>query len=388
MPCPSDKDAKRLTTSVKKNKIWISVSASSIFGNEMHRNKNVRSLLAVIVMSTFLVASSLGQNVPGHVLPLEQDNASALSYSTFSFRPLKDPVVDSYLPVISGYFGNDPKSRGSFVLDTGASYSLLTEATAKRLNLITLPAIRDGKRAFVGSTPLNYTDVPSFKISPTGLFDTPIETNGVFGVVPEKTLFSLLRAPLDGIIGDDHWSKIGLVFDFPSHLVTAFAPAQVDMTCLHRFGFDKAHFIALSLDKDAVPTILLHISRNKRSIDEQVIVDTGASSTQISHQGAMKLGLKPAYKGIGTANISGTFYTNEAVVDTLQIGDLTLHNVTVTYSDSDNDAGNLMLGMDVLQHYKMLLSIADKKMYLQPTSSLVPAVTVGAAPATATPPAR
>lgn len=329
---------------------------------------------------------SVHAQIPAFNLPTSIDRPSnhaedPVIVTTCSFRPVRTIGAEGYHLLISGYFNNDVTKSGTFIMDTGMSYTVIADTTAIRIGIKTQAAIHDGKRQMLGVLPVSSAVLPVFRVLPLNVASQPpLEVNGEVGVLPEK-LFLDSVVHLDGIIGADFWSEFGTLFDFPSNKVTVFRPISPTMDRLRQFGFGQAAAIALTLTWDGVPCVSLQLQQGSQRASEKVIVDTGSDVTMISYQTAKRMDLHPNRVNIQRMGVGGPFKINQATLEVMQIGDQTLHHVTVYYPDDDKNVPGLCLGTDILQHYKMLLSISDRKMYLLPAQT-PPVVTIGPAPVT------
>lgn len=316
--------------------------------------------------------------------PATAQGSDGFAAVTLSFKPVPDSQAGSYHLVVMGHFNGNSAKSFSFLYDTGANYSVITDTTARSLHLLVRPvtadtdlyAIKKGRAAY-------FADVPAFTMQTDHLFE-PVSVDGRFAVFSDQQ-FASVGTPINGTIGSDFWARFGQVFDFAKCQITLFRPAEVNPARLLELGFAAAAPVPLSSDAFGVASLTIHLRQGKQGAEQTIILDTGSTYTVISYQTAMRLGLKPAGSGIRVSSAFNDYRLNSAVVDTLQIGDIVQHNVTVHYPERDGaEIAGFTLGMDILQHYKMLLSVSDKKVYLLPAQT-APIVTVGPFPA---PPAK
>ena len=301
-----------------------------------------------------------------------------------SFKPVRASQDSSYHLLVTGYFNNNPTRPFNFLYDTGASYSVITDTTARSLHLLVQSATANGNTSVTGTTRLiRFADIPILTIQTDHLFQ-PITFSGRFTVFSDQQ-FASAGMPISGSIGSDLWAGFGQVFDFKECRITLFKPSQVDSARLLELGFAVATPVPLSVNAFGVPSLTLHLRQGNQEAEQTVVLDTGSTTTIISHQTATSLGLKPTGSAIMVSSAFGDYRITPAVVDTLRIGGIVQHNVTVYYPERDTaETGGFTLGTDILQHYKMLLSMSDKKVYLLPAQT-APVVTVAPAPA---PPAK
>lgn len=332
-----------------------------------------RTLIALLVWLTIpMTAPAIAQ---------ASDDYAAV---TLPFKPAQDSQAGSYHLVVTGRFGGNAAKSVNFLYDTGASYSVITDQTARSLGLLVRPVTTSGDMAAMKRGQAAYfADVPYLTMRTDHLFQ-PVSVDGRFAVFSDQQ-FSSVRTPINGSIGIDFWGRFGQVFDFGKRQITLFRPSEIDPSRLLELGFAAATPVPLSLDAFGVPKLTVHLRQGKQEAEQALVLDTGSTYTVISHQAAMRLGLRLASAAIMISSAFNSYRITPAVLETLQIGEVVRHNVIVYYPDRDSaEIAGFSLGMDVLQHYKMLLSVSDKKVYLLPAQT-APIITIGPTPA---PPAK
>ncbi len=159
-------------------------------------------------------------------------------------------LYHGYLMVARGSAGT---LKGlTFLLDTGASSSVLDPEIARRLHLQRLPA---SIAVLGGSVPAERSVAPSLNLGPTQRNNVPVLLEDL------SFLQKALPVRVDGIIGLDVLGQSAFVIDYPAR---------------------KIHFGAIPALPDAIP---LHMAGGLAIIDAEVndlpahlLLDTGAAS--------------------------------------------------------------------------------------------------------------
>lgn len=200
---------------------------------------------SALIAATFLFACSpaLAQCNPRAVIPLER--------------------------LVSGHFALTLALNGTpkrFLIDTGASSSLVTSSTASALGLPSTPLAHSAK-ALSGDAITEQVHLKSISL---GGLD---QGEGDFAILPNASPL------MDGIIGIDILARYDVEFDFAQSHIVLFAPGQCtpDWTA-------SAHVIAYNVEQFhmAIPVIL----------DGKPLtawLDTGAQQTLISQETAEAL---------------------------------------------------------------------------------------------------
>ncbi len=113
--------------------------------------------------------------------------------------------------------------RGLFLVDTGADISVLSQSTADRLGL----DVEQGHGSLIGisgSTPMNRAVLPSIKLGDMFIPEVEVAV-GVPGVSETARYM-----PLDGLLGNNVWSRFVLEIDYPADLMVLHAPDTVRKT--------------------------------------------------------------------------------------------------------------------------------------------------------------
>jgi predicted aspartyl protease len=163
---------------------------------------------------------------------------------------VKFDLYQDYLMVARGSAG---VLRGlTFVIDTGASRSVLDPRVAQKLHLLSSPA---SIAVIGGSVQAGFAIAPSVKLGPITSENIPI-------VIEDLSCFhKVLPAPIDGIVGLDVLGQSAFVIDY---------------------GARQIHFGGHATLPDSVPMRLVHglaiVDAEVNQMPMRMVVDTGASS--------------------------------------------------------------------------------------------------------------
>lgn len=253
------------------------------------------------------------------------------------------------------------KTTATFLVDTALNTSFLTKAFATNLGLTGSPAVDpNGKPYFTLGKQLNEVMVANMAIGDMTIPNVP------FLILDDDKLFSMTHQSLDGIVGTNLLQFFAVAFDFPKHQFTLAYPGTLSTAAIKQLGFDTATTVPLtSPTKDFVYSIPMSFSSKGRSVQENLFVNTGAASTEVSHALAHKLGLQPVQGSSSITTTSGDFTIDTALVAHITIGNLDLSNRNVTYLSKDSQSVLPNLGMDILTGYRVLMDFPGQKMYLQ-----------------------
>jgi predicted aspartyl protease len=293
-----------------------------------------------------------------------QRQSSTFSYTTF----------DVELPLVQVRMNN--KLTGTFLLDTGANTSVVTDKVANKLGLTPQARYKDGKPYTVGGQAVKGITLTPMQIGPVNLAQVAVS------VVPERSL-SLFSTPLDGIIGTNILSVFSVFFDFPRHQITLWYPAGLSAEEINNAGFDHASVLSMTSPLDTGDYLVpVQLRQGGRSVQEGLLLDTGGGVTVISKKSARQLGLDPA-SHTTQPSFRGSFVADRARLTALRLGDIEVEDKLVEYPSDDKSLFPSILGMDTLSGYRVLLDFPSKKMYIQavvPSLNIKPSGAKTAAP--------
>ena len=93
-------------------------------------------------------------------------------------------------------------------------------------------------------------------------------------------------------------------------------------------------------------------------INDQVVpmlIDTGASGVSMDVSLARRLGLPSGGNPVTLSTANGVVEGYETRIDTLQMGDIVIHDLTITVSPAFGDPDEVLLGMNALSHLSITM---------------------------------
>jgi tetratricopeptide (TPR) repeat protein len=183
-------------------------------------------------------------------------------------------------------------SSGLFLVDTGAAVSVLVEGTAERLGLIATPT-GTSIEGLSGRAELISTTMPTLALGDAHLVDVDFAV-GVPGVADRA---GALR--VDGILGNNVWSRFVVDIDYPRDRLVLHRPGSVRMPrSSTSLFFDGNHVL--------VPIAVTSAGEPPVENDLFIQVDTGASELLLVRDSGRPFapiateGIEPLY-GIGAS---------------------------------------------------------------------------------------
>ena len=182
--------------------------------------------------------------------------------------------------------------RGLFLVDTGAEISVLTTATAERVGV---EGLQQGKVwGLSGTARVGFGTLPWLQLGEMKVSDVAVAV-GVPGMQDK-----LLGMPLDGLIGNNVWSRFVLELDYPADLMVLHAPGSVRLPrSATKMHYNDAHvYTAIDAHTPGTPG---------RVVSLLAQVDTGASEltlcagTGLPFEDAYTQGLETV-RGIGASD--------------------------------------------------------------------------------------
>ncbi len=324
-----------------------------------------------VFASVFLVSLALARSVSADP-PAQTDPMITVPYT-----PSLTGLI--YLPVqLTGTQGQIVNA--TFLLDSGASTSLISRSLPDKLGLVAKAAIgSDGKPILFNGKQSQMTEVPSFKIGALTVFHSSLI------VIDESVLNVGMDQPVDGVIGANFLSVVPTLVDFAKSQVTFFGFGPLTSQDLQAASMEHSIAIPLTTDDYASYSCQVSLENLGHLAQTSLLVDTGASYSTLSSQTAKHLMLTPDGKTQSLKAPSGIVPTNFGGLETIGFpGGPLIHDLVIAYypDDKTNDILAVHLGLDVLGRYRMLLDFPDRRMYLQP----YPPVTASLSSASTDPP--
>jgi clan AA aspartic protease (TIGR02281 family) len=246
-------------------------------------------------------------------------------------------------------------SPADMLIDTGAAGSMLTRTATERRGL----ALRstDALASGIGGVSRIYTTrIKEFKAGPASITNSRVNVLSDFGTAPS----------FDAILGAPFLFQSDLEISLATKEIKFFKPSNCDNAVLSYWDHDAVQipFKWRSAGRDN-PQFKVLLNGKEAT----AIIDSGTSTTVITHRAAEKAGLKMnapgveqavATAGVGLKRIARW----NATLGTLQIGRETIENADVGVIAADDFDADVILGADFLRSHRVLFAMSQKKLYI------------------------
>jgi tetratricopeptide (TPR) repeat protein/predicted aspartyl protease len=262
---------------------------------------------------------------------------------------------------------------GHFMIDTGASFSCMTDKFAKTLRLKSQPAFTDAGGLAMGSDHGNqsfFVRVPTMDIGMT-LLDSQ------FILINSHEFFDFGEESVDGMIGGSMLKEGAIFIDYPHNELTIILPGGLSEAEVAALGMGSAGRVPLrteshdphrGISKGHYLTLTdLTLESGGKSATEDIMIDTGAPNTSVSQDVARKLSLRAVGKEAASTMGDGSIYGSIALVPKVTLGSLTLTDFKVEYPGRAHGADiPPLLGEDILSYCAALFDFSKDMLYLKP----------------------
>jgi predicted aspartyl protease len=247
----------------------------------------------------------------------------------------------------------------SFLLDTGASWTLLMADAAQKLALF-VPRIDGTVSGVGGNAKTTLTKARSFEVGNVR------ETNPYFGVLLEFGF----KPYFDGILGIDYLLKNSIGIDIRNSILYLYPLGSCNFDALlqERSLFFSENYRNYNLD-DIRPRFTLRSGEHKFT----TIIDTGASVStahiNVVQKLSIPLNLEDTSKLRSVDGVGGRVKTVPIQIHSLEFGNHTLGSRQFLLENgvaSDKNSGvDLILGLDFLRHYVVILDAQKKRILIK-----------------------
>jgi predicted aspartyl protease len=247
------------------------------------------------------------------------------------------------------------------LVDTGGTYSMLTDSTVASLGLFRHRSRSPGMTLYGGETLDHFVMVNDMRIG-------TIAANTVdFLVMPDARLPS----ELSGTLAPDVLSRFDVDFDFADARLNLFAPKRCGgPAALSASG--KIDRIPIRLDEQK--HVIIPVQVDGRNLT--AYLDTGASRSEMSMEAARDLfGLRPSSPGVRSLteanNGEGIFYYpfKTLTFDGVTVNAPYLPLVPNRLARRPLGGPQLILGMAVLRHYRLYIAYSERYLYVTPATA-------------------
>ncbi|WP_428489627.1 retroviral-like aspartic protease family protein [Rhodopila sp.] len=175
----------------------------------------------------------------------------------------------------------------TFVVDTGAQRSIVSEAAARRLGLARDAWIGTTMSGIGGIESRPNADPRSLTLGGIPLVRRTLthDTSLTVGVIPRTRIGTLL---IDGMLGRDFLSLFDLDLDVPGRRLTLYRVHD----CAGRFLPWQGGYAAIPLTLEAQDALIVPVAVDGTKL--RAVLDSGASASLIGAPGLFRLGLRQA----------------------------------------------------------------------------------------------
>jgi hypothetical protein len=255
-------------------------------------------------------------------------------------------------------------TAATFILDTGAQRSVVTEDAVHRLALARDEWVGTTMRGVGGIESRANADPRSLTLGGVPLVRRTLnhDTSLTVGVLPRTRVGNLV---IDGLLGRDFLSVFDLDLDVPSRHLTLY---QVH-DCSGRFLPWQGGYASVPMTIMAESALIVPVTLDATPL--RALLDTGASASLLSASGQFRLGLQAAnFAGDPTDEISGQgrhlVMTYRHTFRTLRVGGQTtdmpaiwvapVHLVPIV---------DMLLGADWLADRRIWVSFATQQLFVE-----------------------
>jgi tetratricopeptide (TPR) repeat protein/predicted aspartyl protease len=266
------------------------------------------------------------------------------------------------LPIVDGAING---KKVGVLLDTGSYASVITKATAEKLDLITrgTPEVTAG---IGGVSRVLVTRIEELRVA-----DAVVTKGLKVRVAGERPI-----PGIDLILGQDVFRKVDVEFDYANGVVRLFTP-------LNCKGVSLAYWDpnALQVPMEDETNIFVPLKVNGRV--GRAMIDSGASSSMVSLYFAGRVGITPDTPGVVPSSCAygvgaDIMHSWVARFDTVALAEETIRDPRLKVADYATDMANVrggapdvILGTDFLRAHRMLVSRSQDKVYFSYTGGLI-----------------
>lgn len=257
------------------------------------------------------------------------------------------------LPFIEGAINGQPIR---VLLDTGAFASILTKAAAERLGLHSR-GTGDFLYGIGGESRIFVARLDELRVGTMVRKDMRVRVGG------EREL-----PGIDFILGDDFFKELEIEFDYANGKVRLFRAEGCKGVALSYWDRN-----AQRVDLEGDERLFLTMAINGRPA--RALLDSGASSSQVTLSFAAKVGITPRTPGVAPSGCSAGIgpdlvHTWVARFDTVEIADQVTRDAQLHVADEAHMPAwylstrrDVILGADFLRAHRVLVSRGQRKAY-------------------------
>jgi tetratricopeptide (TPR) repeat protein len=280
-------------------------------------------------------------------------------------------MMTNLRPVITAKING---SEVQFILDSGAFFSMISGASAARLNLKTYPAPSGLRVAGVGGT----ADVSVATVKVLTVASGSIE-NVEFLVGGTD-----IGSESVGVLGQNFLQRLDVEYDLSQGVVRLLKPVDCDKTMLAYWATGTStpySVLEIASMTEQEHTLGSNISRTRSVLNPhttgvayvngtriRVEFDTGAATSVLSLKAAARAGIKPDSPGVVDAGATwgigkGTIPSYVAPFASFKIGDEEIKNTRLRIADIDLPDADMLLGADFFLAHRIYVANSQRKLY-------------------------
>jgi hypothetical protein len=313
------------------------------------------------LISRILVALLLGSLLSSSLL-----SSSLLAAATARASCVVDKKATIALDVVNGAITLPLEVNGiaaTFILDTGAQRSVVTEAAVHRLGLARDEWVGTTMQGIGGIESRANADPRSLTLGGIPLVRRTLnhDTSLTVGVLPRTEVGNLV---IDGVLGRDFLSMFDLDLDLPAHRLTLY---QVH-DCRGRFLPWQGDYTSLPLTLPAENALVISVMLDATPL--RALLDTGASASLVAAPGLFRLGLQPArlagdpadqVTGLGSHVVTMRRHTFRS----LRVGSQTTENPVLWVAPVHlTPIVDMLLGADWLAQRRIWVSFETRQLFV------------------------
>ena len=253
--------------------------------------------------------------------------------------------------------------EATFILDTGASRSVVTREATRHLNLARDPWVGTTMMGVGGVERLPNANPRSLSLGGVPLVRRTLshDTSLTVGTLPHSQAEGRV---VDGLLGRDFLSVFDLMLDMPNRTVTLIAVSG----CAGNFLPWAAPYVAIPAENPMEDALVLSVTLD--GVRLRALLDTGAGVSLIAAPGMVRLGLtlaqlendpRQAVSGLGARTVA----MHRHAFRTLLVGPLTTLRPTFWVAPIRlTPIVDMLLGADWLADKTVWISFATKQVFV------------------------
>jgi predicted aspartyl protease len=249
----------------------------------------------------------------------------------------------------------------TLVLDTGAEWTILTPAAAKRVGAQT-PQIefRRQLRGIAGTLATNEVELRSFAAGEVAIPWRRVRVASV-------NMPSVFSRPLDGVLGADTLSSFNVDLDLPHHRLVFYAK----QSCPRAAPVWPEPYAAIAARRSFSNRLSFQAQLDGQQIE--AFFDTGAQLSVLSSKAALALGVTEAALARDRATVTlgaaaERLKSHLHRFSRMEVGGELVRNPALIVTDLSLRDADLVLGVDFLSSRRVWLSYGSRQIFLSSRS--------------------